>query len=641
VTNSLSFVPKAEFDRVRNVNASAFDCAALFADLCRLNTLSMIAYAGSGHIGSSFSSLDIVVWLLLNELKDASNLNVTGDVYFSSKGHDAPGLYAAMIACGLLPEDCLRKLRRLGGLPGHPDVGTGHVIANTGSLGMGISKAKGIAFADKQLGRQRRLFVMTGDGELQEGQIWESLISAANHRLGAITVIVDHNRLQSDVKVAETSDLGDLEAKFAAFGWHVVRCDGHDLEAFAATLDNLRKVTDTPKIIIADTVKGKGVSFMESTAMKLSDKLYRFHSGAPSAEDYCQAVAELVARVDGRLKALCARPLRLDSEPSVPLPVPRSPERLIPAYSKALIAQAKRDQRIVALDGDLVLDTGLIPFREQFPDRFLECGIAEQDMVSQAGGMALSGLVPVVHSFACFLASRPAEQIYNNASEHTKVVYVGSLAGLLPGGPGHSHQAVNDISVLGAIPDMELAEPCCAAEVAPLLDHLLAEHRGSGYLRLVSIPCDIPYALPPNYCATMGEGCVLRPGKDAVIIGYGPVLLPQAWWAADLLKESYKLDVAVVNLPWLSRVSSEWLQEIIDGPRAVFTLDNHLIRGGQGQMLAAAIAKFGLNKPPRVYSLGVQEFPACGQNDEVLRAHALDARSLAGIVAEAMQLQTA
>ena len=119
--------------------------------------------------------------------------------------------------------------------------------------------------------------------------------------------------------------------------------------------------------------------------------------------------------------------------------------------------------------------------------------------------------MPLVHSFACFLASRPTEQIYNNASERTKVIYVGSLAGLLPGGPGHSHQAVNDISVLGAIPGMELVEPSCGAEVAPLLDHLLHRHKGSGYLRLVSIPCDIPYTLPPDYRATAGEGVAAAP----------------------------------------------------------------------------------------------------------------------------------
>jgi transketolase len=537
MTDSLVFVPVAEFNRVRSLNASAVERAALFADLCRLNTLSMIAYAGSGHIGSSFSSLDIVTWLFLHELQpQPEKTNGSGDLYFSSKGHDAPGLYAAMIACGQLSPDNLKKLRRLGGLPGHPDVGTPHMVTNTGSLGMGISKAKGMVFADRLLGRRRRIFVMTGDGELQEGQIWESLSSAANHRLAEITVIVDHNKLQSDVRVSDTSDLGDLEAKFAAFGWHVSRCDGHDHAALSAALDKVRDIADRPKVIIADTVKGKGVSFMESTRLGPAHELYRYHSGAPSPEDYARAADELVARSNRALDLAGAEPLRLDHEERPPRATPKSPERLVAAYTEALIAEAGRDKRIVALDGDLVLDTGLIPFRERFPDRFLECGIAEQDMISQAGGMALQGLVPIVHSFACFLAARPVEQIYNNASERSKVIYVGSLAGAVPGGPGHSHQAVNDISVLSAIPGMTLVEPCCAAEVALLL-HRLLQVKGSGYLRLVSVPCEIPYSLPAAYHPQPGIGVELRAGADAVVIGYGPVLLPQAWLAAKELSE--------------------------------------------------------------------------------------------------------
>ena len=625
MTDTVSFVLVAEFDRVRRLNMGPHERAALFADLCRLNTLSMIAYAGSGHIGSSFSSLDIVSWLFLHELRTGSD----GDLYFSSKGHDAPGLYAAMIACGQLPADSVKKLRRLGGLPGHPDVGTEHIAANTGSLGMGISKAKGIAFADRRHGRQRRIFVMTGDGELQEGQIWESLQSAANDRLGQITVIVDHNKLQSDIWVKDTSDLGDLAAKFAAFGWHVARCDGHDISALAATLDAVRGIADRPKVIIADTVKGRGVSFMQSTTLTPADKLYRYHSGAPSAEDYNKAVDELITRCNKAFASVGAEPLRLTAEPLPARLVPRTPERLVPAYSEALIAAAERNDRIVALDGDLVLDTGLIPFRERFPERFLECGIAEQDMVSQAGAMALQGLLPVVHSFACFLVPRAAEQIYNNASERSKVVYVGSLAGALPGGPGHSHQMVNDISILAATPGLELAEPSCAAEVAPLLDHLLTASEGSGYLRLVSIPCEVPYRLPADYRMRSGVGVELRPGRDAAVIGYGPVLLPQAWRAAQLIQERAGLGVAVINLPWLNQVDRDWLRRTLAHRTAVFTLDNHLIAGGQGRMIAAAIAGLALDRPPAVHHFGLTDFPACGQNDEVLRAHGLDAESLA------------
>ena len=637
MNDQLHFVPRAEFDRVRKLNIGPYQRAALFADLCRLNTLSMIAYAGSGHIGSSFSSLDIVSWLLLEELRDPANAKSgSGDVYFSSKGHDAPGLYAAMIACGLLPAEKMRQLRRLGGLPGHPDVGTDHIVANTGSLGMGISKAKGMAFADRRLGRKRRIFVMLGDGELQEGQIWESLVSAANHKLGEITVIVDHNKLQSDVLVRHTSDLGDLEAKFAAFGWSVARCDGHDIEALANALRTLAKADGKPKVLIADTVKGKGVSFMEASTIAADGQLYRYHSGAPAIEDYVRGAGELIARANGALAAVGAGSLQLENDVRPHRAAPHDPERLVPAYTEALIAAAERNPNIVALDGDLVLDTGLIPFRERFPDRFLECGIAEQDMVSQAGGMALQGLRPVVHSFACFLAARPAEQIFNNASERTKVVYVGSLAGLLPGGPGHSHQQVNDIALLHAIPGLEMAEPSCAAEVALLLDYMLERAAGSGYLRLVSIPCEIPYALPKDYKPQPGVGVELRPGKDAVIIGYGPVLLPQAWHAAELLSKQ-GLDVGVVNLPWLNQVDPEWLASVLNGRRAVFTLDNHLVKGGQGQMIAAAIARLGLKEAPRLRSFGLTDFPRCGQNDEVLRAHGLDVDSLATAIAKAMK----
>lgn len=629
----IQFVPVPEFDRVRRLNMSDIERAALFADLCRLNTLSMITYAGSGHIGSSFSSLDIVTWLFLHEMKKGYGAE---DLYFSSKGHDAPGLYAVMIAFGKLPAENLLKLRRLGGVPGHPDIATTpQIVTNTGSLGMGISKAKGMLFADKLLGRDRRIFVMTGDGELQEGQIWESLGSAANYRLDKLTVIVDHNKFQSDIYVKETSDLGDLEAKFAAFGWHVSRCDGHDFAALSAALADAAKVKGKPQVIIADTIKGRGVSFMEPRGLAPRE-LYRFHSGAPSPEDYARALDELKERANRAFDTVGAEPLTLNGEPRPARSVPQAPQRMIPAYTEALIAAATADKRIVALDGDLILDTGLIPFREKFPDRFLECGIAEMDMVSQAGGMALQGLIPLVNSFACFLAPRPAEQIFNNASEHSKVIYVASLAGILPGGPGHSHQSVNDIALHSAIPGMEMVEPCCADEVAPLLDHLLKTHKGCGYLRMVSIPCDIPYALPAGYSPVPGAGVELRGGKDAVMVGYGPVMLPQAYLAAELLKKRQGLDVAVVNLPWLNRVDANWLRKTLDGKRALFTIDNHFVKGGQGRMVAAAVAGLGLDRALPVRSFGLTEFPACGQNDEVLRAHCLDAESLATAMAETL-----
>ena len=242
--------------------ASAEVRAALFATLSRINTLYAIKRAGSGHIGTSFSCMDIVCWLYLNELRNPGDGNEPGpvDTFFSSKGHDVPAVYSVLIGLELLDFDLIHKLRRIDGLPGHPDVSVPYMHANTGSLGMGISKAKGMAMANRLEGRRGQIYVLTGDGELQEGQVWESLQPAANQGLGEITVIVDHNKLQSDTWVSQVSDLGDLEARFSSCGWHVSRCDGHDYGALASTFNELQAVADTPKVIIADTVKGKGIS---------------------------------------------------------------------------------------------------------------------------------------------------------------------------------------------------------------------------------------------------------------------------------------------------------------------------------------------------------------------------------------------
>jgi transketolase len=616
----LHYVPPTEFERLRRLPMKPMERAALFATCCRINALYMIAQAGSGHIGSSFSSLDIVSWLYLNELQP-------DDLYFSSKGHDAPGLYAVLLGLGLIPFEQIHRLRRLGGLPGHPDVATPGIVTNTGPLGMGISKAKGMAFAHRAEGKTNRLFVLTGDGELQEGQIWESLAGAARHGLGELTVIVDHNKIQSDTWVRDVGDLGDLEAKFRVFGWKVARCDGHDLPALAAALRRLRRTRDLPKVLIADTVKGKGVSFMESSAMKPGERFYRFHSGAPDDESYDRALQELIEQAAAQLSGLRHSPLQLETRLRPDRPSAQGAQRLIPAYSRALLAEAERNPKLVALDADLELDCGLIAFRERFPERYVECGIAEQDMVSQAGGMALRGLLPVVHSFACFLSTRANEQIYNNATERTKIVYVGSLAGLLPSGPGHSHQSLRDISALASVPGLVLLEPSCEEEVAPAVEYCLRGTPESCYLRLVSIPCQVPYRLPTDYRLREGRGVALTEGDDAILFAYGPVLLAQACEASALLRKR-GIGLTVINLPWLNRVDDSWLRDAVGQCGHLFTLDDHYVAFGQGQMLAARVAALGLSGVG-VRQLGVTGLPVCGQNAEALVAHGLDAASLA------------
>ncbi len=586
----------------------------------------MIAGAWSGHIGTSFSSLEIMSWLFLNELRDLDKGPDACDVFFSSKGHDAPALYNVLIGLGLLPAEKLHQLRRLHGLPGHPHVETPFIQANTGSLGMGISKAKGMALANRLKGIERRIVVLTGDGELQEGQLWESLGSAANRGLGEIVAIVDHNKIQSDTWVASVSHLGDVEAKFRAFGWHVVRCDGHDVAALQRTFRSLDAVTDTPKVIVADTVKGKGVSFMEGPATK-SGELYGFHSGAPSEQSYTAGVTELLAAANDLFRDIGLGAVRTETRTRNPRREPRQTDSLVAAYERALVQQAEQHPHLMALDADLVKDCGLMAFAARFPERFVECGIAEQDMASMAAGMARRGVLPIVHSFACFLAARPNEQIYNQCSERSKVIYVGSLAGLLPGGPGHSHQSVRDIGALGSVPNLVLAEPCCEAEVGALLDALVNSVAGSSYLRLVSVKWPMPFSYP-HQTVRVGAGWTVKDGSDLVVFGYGPWMLANAFEAAQQLEDETGTSIRVVNLPWLNRVDPAWLRQAIGTCRSVVTLDNHYLHGGQGEMIAAAIAELRLDPSPRVARVGVTELPECGTNDEVLTYHRLDIPSL-------------
>lgn len=626
------FVLGDELARIRALDAPLDRKVLLFADVCRINVLAMVMTAGSGHLGTSFSCIDIVSWLFLGE-----GLVESGPErprYFSSKGHDAPAQYAVLAGVGLMDVGLLRRLRRLGGLPGHPDVGTPGIETNTGSLGMGVSKARGFVLADRLRATPRTVFVLTGDGELQEGQFWESLQPAANAAMGEIVVIVDHNKVQSDTLVERVSRLGDLEARLRANGWGVARCDGHDPRALRDALRSVRR-PDRPAVVIADTIKGRGVSFMEHTAMAPDQRLYRFHSGAPDPETYERALTELRSRVNAALASLRQPELRLDAEDVPARGVSETAQRLVPAYGSALVEEAERDNRILALDADLALDTGLLPFEARFPERFIEFGIAEQDMVSAAGALALEGYLPVAHSFACFLSTRPNEQIYNNATERRKVVYVASLAGLLPAGPGHSHQSLRDIAAVGSVPGVVLVEPADERETRAAVRYAIRDARESVYLRLVSVPCEVPYSLPDPHTLHEGRGTPLTDGDDAVLFGYGPVMLSEAYWASAQLRER-GLGLAVIDLPWLNRVDPDWLRSAIARRRLVVTLDDHYVAGGQGQLIAATIATLALEPSPSVLSLGVREIPACGRNDEVLRHHRLDAASIAEDVVAAL-----
>ena len=630
----IRLIPENEFQRVREATIDKYTRLALLSDMCSANTLATVKRAGSGHLGSSFSSLDIVTYLYHYEMNIAElGINHPDrDIYFSSKGHDVPGHYAVLHSLGLLSEERFQHLRRHDGTHGHPDVSIAGIEANSGSLGMGISKAKGMALAKKMSGAKGRVMVMTGDGELQEGQIWESLQTAAYQKVNNLIAIVDFNKIQTDKFVNDIIDLGDLTRKFEVFGWHAETCNGHDFAELENAFSRLKQINDRPKVLIADTIKGKGISFMEGPrALKDGNGLYPWHSGAPDDDTFEVGYAEIVNRINTRLEESGLASLNtsvMATREKNRVRLKDTAEKVVTAYGEALVKIGAQRKDIVVLDADLSADCGLRPFEEAYPERFIENGIAEQDMVSTAGGLALQGFLPIVNSFGVFLASRSNEQIYNNATEKTKIIYVCHYAGLIPAGPGKSHQSIRDISLFGALPNCVIIEPCNAVETRETLKWCVYEATQNCMIRLAISPSPRMIPLPEDYQITFGQGTVVVDGHDAVLLAYGPVMLNEAIVAAETLQEQ-NLSLKVINLPWLNRIDSDWFEENVADCETVFVLDNHSQFGGLGdQVLNTAQKSDGL-RSKKYIKLALNEYPACGTPPEVLAYHQLDGNSIA------------
>jgi transketolase len=617
-----NLIKRSEFDKVKNYNGDWATKMQLFSDMCRYNTLVAVKKAGSGHLGSSLSAMDITTYLYLNEL----NVLKVGldspdrDIYFSSKGHDVPGLYSLFYALGIIPEEKLLMLRRLHGLDGHPEVRQPGIEASTGSLGMGISKAKGMAWAKNYNNNKGQVYVLTGDGEFQEGQIYESLQVTAHQKVNNITAIMDHNKYQTDMLVADVNNIEDVVEKVSAFGWHVVRINGHDFNVLKKTFSDLKKIIDKPKMIIADTIKGRGVSFMEKPEVETfaGKTLYKWHSGAPDDESYEKGLVELTETINKLSEKIGISKIQIPKNKSEGKVITKLDKEFVTeAYGDALCEIAKTNDKLVVLDGDLSADCKLRKFEKMYPHRFIENGIAEQDMVSMAGGLARMGLIPVVNTFASFLAARANEQIYNNAGEKTKIIYTCHFSGMIPAGPGKSHQSVRDISLFGALPNVTIIQPSSGEETIWATEYCV--NYGPSPERI---------QLPKNYKFKIGVGAELTQGSDAILFGYGPVMLHEALVAAEYLKK-IGFGLKVINMPWLNKIDQEWLKKIVSDQKKVFVLEDHSAIGGLGDRLLNALVEIREISGKEFINLGLTEYPECGTPLEVLEYHKLDGKSLA------------
>jgi transketolase len=656
MTLTIRLIPPSELTRVWRADLDENQRLSLIADMARVNALAAVKRAGSGHLGSSFSAMEIVTYLYakhMNTLRLGFD-DPNRDVYFSSKGHDVPGLYSVLFGLGKIPRERFLALRRYGGLDGHPHIGAPGIEANTGSLGMGISKGRGIVWAKRQRGHGGRVFVMVGDGEMQEGQNYEAFHSVVRQGTNNLVVIMDHNKVQSDMLVDDIMPVGNLEVILRAMGWRTARIDGHDFGALERVMGGLPAQPEAPLFVIADTIKGRGVSFMEHpAAMAAANGYYRWHAGAPPDEAFARAHAELVARLDADFAEAGLAPLQLeDTEPverdvqptNSLLGEPESrgvaklkdtAEFVTAAYGEALVAAGQRRPDLVVLDADLAADCRTRQFELAYPGRFIQNGIAEQDMVSMAGGLARHGLLPVVNSFASFLCARANEQIYNNTGEGSRIIYACHYAGLIPAGPGKSHQSIRDISLLGALPRMVILQPANGDETRRVVDYAIDQATENVAIRLAIGPCPRTITLPVVYRLRMGRGVALASGTHAVLFAYGPVMLHEALAASEILSQR-GTGLGVVNMPWLNRVDRDWLASTVHDSPAIFVLDDHAPVGGLGDYLLDALVASARPFTKLFRKFAVEGEPACGTPVEVLRHHRLDGASLAARIEETL-----
>ena len=583
----------------------------------RLNTLSMIKAAGSGHIGSSFSAIDLMLGCRIFLPENPEN------VFFSSKGHDAPGLYAVMNAFGEIPDSLLLKLRRMDGLPGHPEVGSFGIPTSTGSLGMGISKAKGFWYSRKNL--NSTVTVLLGDGELQEGQIWESLPGGSRDNMAGLIAIVDGNKIQSDTWVDKTLPLGDIRKRVEGCGWLYLECDGHDYSSLQETFNRAKAENSQPVFIYANTIKGSGVTFMER--FDLDGKFYKFHSGSPSDEDYISAIHELLEKLQisiGPNSSNTYISMKQQTHTRSEDFVPKSRNlSLIQIWAEILEELFASDKSLIALDADLAYDTGTYKVAERFSSQYIQCGIAEQDMVSMAGTLALSGKIPFVHSFASFLTTRAAEQIFNNLTENSKVIYCGFLAGVLPSAPGHSHQAVSDFGIVASLPNIEIFEPACETEMS-LMKSLVYESNKSIYLRVGSV--DLPEKADPEK-VQLGKITQRRFGEKFAIITSGPSMTKIALEVWSRVRDR---ELAVFTYPTPGRPLCNEDVKILSNFKKIIVIENHLPALGVYSQLSNRFRNEGIQTS--LVRVGVSEIPRNGHTSEVLEHHGLGADQISRLM---------
>ncbi|HWF39369.1 MAG TPA: transketolase [Candidatus Acidoferrales bacterium] len=593
----------------------------------RLSVLSMMATtaAGSGHPTSCMSAAELVAGTFFYAMKfDPKNPNShQSDRFVLSKGHAAPVLYAALAEAGVFPESRLMTLRQFNSeLEGHPTPRIPGVDAATGSLGQGLSVGAGLAIAQRMDKTGTRVYVLLGDGEMAEGQIWEAAEFAGHYKLDNLTVLADVNALGQSEPTMYQHDMEVYRKKFEAEGFATEVIDGHDVAAVLAALDRAKATKGQPQAIIARTIKGHGVDFVAGKE--------HWHGKALSKDELAKALQEIGLTINvppdpGKSYARTSLPQPPD------FPAPAAPDYAAgktvatrEAYGFALKRLGAVNPNIVAISGDVKNSTFSEIFGDAFPDHFIQGYIAEQNLVSVAVGLAAFGKVPFADTFACFL-SRAFDEVRMAAISRSNINLCGSHCGVSIGEDGPSQMALEDIAAFRAVHSSTVLYPSDAMS-AERLTETMARRSGINYLRTSRPKTPILYSKEEKF-PIPGFKVLRQSAQDKVtVIGAG-ITLHEALKAADELKGKGTA-IRVIDLYCVKPIDGKALAEHVKATAGkLVTVEDHWPEGGVGEAVLSALASAGV-APAKSKLLAVNGMPHSGKPEELVDAFGISARHI-------------
>lgn len=606
-----------------------FDELKQKAKLLRKWSMISTTEAESGHPTSCMSAADLAAVLFDKYFTyDISQpLNIYNDRFVLSKGHAAPLLYTMFGMAGAYPLEELKTLRKYGSrFEGHPVPKYVYAEAATGSLGQGLSVGAGLAWLAKKENLPFKTYVLTGDGELAEGQVWEAANFASHDKLDNLIAILDINRLGQSQETMFGHHIDQYVKRFEGFGFEVMAIDGHNLEEIDKALNAAHNNNSgKPFAIVAKTYKGHGVSFL--------DNKDGWH-GKPLKKDELQKALDELGPVDDHLKFNLKKPsqTKLPQEHhekiSVDLTFDKSKEHATrEVFGQVLIKLGEKNQDIYALDADVKNSTFTEAFGKEFHNRFAENYIAEQNMVSVAAGLSRLGKIPFVATFGAFL-SRAADQIRMARVSEANIKFVGSHVGVSIGEDGPSQMALEDIAMFGALPDTVVLQPCDAISTVKLVSEM-ATHHGFVYMRTLRPKTPVIYDEKDD--VKIGGSKVLRQSaNDQITVAATGITVPEALKAADELSKE-GINIRVVDCYSISPVDKATLSKALQETKnkIIITVEDHFVHGGLGDFTASAVSGKG-----EVVKMAVTHISQSGTKDQLLDDAGINAKHIVAKVKE-------